>query len=109
MSAHERIWRSNACKFTQPGGKVAISTKLMTTSQGSDISHPEVVDVPATGHQRDKLSATNLSVHNGAQSTSSPSIIVRIEVTDTGCGIGKKESAKLFCTFSPFVPLHCLK
>ncbi|KZP17575.1 hypothetical protein FIBSPDRAFT_920629 [Athelia psychrophila] len=112
---------SNACKFTPSGGKLHISTKLVApdrdsaaslatdrTGSFSELSDEKVAgttSTPSTSNQLHLLSATHLSQHNEDHSkprTPLEWIVVRIEVTDTGCGIRSKDMAqsKLFSPFN---------
>ncbi|TFK48405.1 hypothetical protein OE88DRAFT_1713978 [Heliocybe sulcata] len=121
---------SNACKFTQSGGKLSVRTQLVMPSvappahssceppcsetdftdhtDGSKVPDSAVLDVEegfgdkVLGHH--VLSATHLSQHNLHHAQGNPLewIVVRIEVTDTGCGIKPKDMAhsKLFSAFN---------
>lgn len=99
------MFQSNAIKFTDPGGSVRISTILVSgratqdLEKGIGLAHdPDpVISVPVASKHKHALSETNLSIHNREHERSAPSIIVRIVVTDTGCGIAESESGKLFC------------
>ncbi|KAF8621809.1 hypothetical protein AX15_007483 [Amanita polypyramis BW_CC] len=96
---------SNACKFTPPGGKVSISTKLVMPASSLP-SEPDSSDLTmsvseVTKHQ---LSTTRLTMHD-MQQDSVPSlerIVVRIEITDTGSGIKASDLAhgRLFSAFN---------
>ncbi|KAI0773246.1 hypothetical protein BD413DRAFT_473180 [Trametes elegans] len=118
---------SNACKFTSAGGKLTITTKLVIP-QPPPKDDPEDIDernpdpdkaadgylspngTPAggNGHAHEdhpRLSATHLTQHNVLHSKPAPPlewIVVRIEVTDTGCGIRPKDmvQSKLFSAFN---------
>jgi osomolarity two-component system, sensor histidine kinase SLN1 len=120
LSSHG-ITYSNACKFTPTGGKLIISTKLVAPSPSkyalsvrSESTHrTEASNVTTAAPTQDatdrhSLSASHLSQHNLHHSkphTPLEWIVVRIEVTDTGCGIKPKDIAqsKLFCKFSPVI------
>lgn len=111
---------SNACKFTPSGGTLKITTKLilptdpkteMTTGKDSPSSRDEVETPPIKlappGEvviSEQMLSLDNLEKPNGTSRSVDElrfkdRIIVRIEVTDTGCGIKPKDmdQSKLFC------------
>lgn len=122
-------WRpcSNACKFTPAGGKLTIRTKLVIP----DLDPPADDDVPdeadpsgcadadadtaeetgngqrpslANGPDVHRLSKSHLTQHNTLHAKPAPPlewIVVRIEVTDTGCGIRPKDmvQSKLFCEY----------
>jgi hypothetical protein len=82
---------SNACKFTPKGGTVSISTKLILPTSSISYEQGNSPDASATlpDSNQHPLSATRLALHD-MQQGSVPSlerIIVRVEVTDTGCGI----------------------
>lgn len=70
--------------------------------------HGPRVGSNGNGHPSDgmpRLSATHLTQHNVLHSKPAPPldwIVVRIEVTDTGCGIRSKDmvQSKLFCECS---------
>ncbi|KAF5351333.1 hypothetical protein D9758_008026 [Tetrapyrgos nigripes] len=90
---------SNACKFTAAGGTVSVTTRLIVPSIPAGGGNPDTVE--------DCLSVSRLAQHNidhhGTDSTApDPSIVVRIEVTDTGCGISRREAqrGRLFTPFS---------
>lgn len=112
---------SNATKFTPAGGRISITTKLIHPTPG-EIAYSEGPSTPATdgappsagpslpkrgvhgpGHS---LSATHLSQHNLANGVDPDgelkSIVVRIEVTDTGYGITRRdfEECNLFSAFN---------
>ncbi|KAJ7255430.1 hypothetical protein B0H12DRAFT_1113322 [Mycena haematopus] len=100
---------SNATKFTPTGGRITISTKLIHPTP-EEIAYSEDPSTPAAeiadptngpnpppakrGHGH-ALSTTHLSQHNLANgidpSPELKSIVVRIEVTDTGYGITKRD------------------
>ncbi|KAK7056490.1 hypothetical protein VNI00_003046 [Paramarasmius palmivorus] len=94
---------SNACKFTSEGGTVSISTRLILPSVGPDgvAVHDDSMDTMAA-----QLSASRLAQHNinhaKDKTAPPPTILVRIEVSDTGCGIEPSELArgKLFSAFN---------
>ncbi|KAI0628055.1 hypothetical protein C8Q77DRAFT_1245956 [Trametes polyzona] len=114
---------SNACKFTPSGGKLTITTRLVipapppkedTADEGAehngDYLSPNGVHGEQNGNGRSpdempRLSATHLTQHNVMHSKPMPPlewIVVRIEVTDTGCGIRPKDmvQSKLFSAFN---------
>jgi len=109
---------SNACKFTPSGGKLFISTRLVipspskyAPSEESQSTHvtktSKVTTTPPTSavDHLHTLSANHLSQHNLHHSKPHQPlewIVVRIEVTDTGCGIKPKDIAqsKLFSPFN---------
>ena len=106
---------SNACKFTPPGGLLRIATRLILpacshrnllaenglregeSTEKADKTGKELGDVP-------RLSAHSLDRHNRWHTPQRDWIVVRIEVTDTGYGIPRKEmvQSNLFCTLPPF-------
>ncbi|KAH8995058.1 hypothetical protein EDB86DRAFT_2804879 [Lactarius hatsudake] len=108
---------SNACKFTPPGGRLRIATRLIVPAcshhgpstdqwaeEGGETEkgkHAKVgtVEVP-------ELSESSLDQHNRSHEPRRSWIVVRIEVTDTGYGIPPKEmvQSKLFCTYIFFSP-----
>ncbi|KAJ3920026.1 hypothetical protein F5877DRAFT_38979 [Lentinula edodes] len=89
---------SNACKFTPEGGSVTVKTKLLSPSIDDTSGQPR------TGAEtHDKLSASRLAQHDYHHATDdNETIVVRVEVTDTGCGIEESELAgsKLFSAFN---------
>ncbi|KAJ6581787.1 hypothetical protein B0H19DRAFT_1116492 [Mycena capillaripes] len=112
---------SNATKFTPAGGRITISTKLVRPTP-EEIAYSEVPSMPATpaaevdrplgsptlakrGHGH-ALSTSHLSQHNLANgadpSGELKSIVVRIEVTDTGYGITRRDmdECNLFSAFN---------
>ncbi|KAI0091448.1 hypothetical protein BDY19DRAFT_983786 [Irpex rosettiformis] len=122
---------SNACKFTPTGGKLMITTKLVLptpnrifanwpevykeskhfSGPGDELPSVEILDPsslqsPESSESEKKLglSTTLLNQHDVLLSKPPPLewIVVRIEVTDTGCGIRQKDMAqtKLFSAFN---------
>ncbi|KAI0642307.1 hypothetical protein C8Q79DRAFT_1003202 [Trametes meyenii] len=114
---------SNACKFTHAGGKLTITTKLVIPQPppkgetvepredgyfAASAAHAGVATGNGRGLGEDdhpKLSATHLTQHNVLHSKPAPPlewVVVRIEVTDTGCGIRPKDmvQSKLFSAFN---------
>lgn len=101
----------NACKFTPAGGKITITTKLVIPSPEDMARRLEKSTVPNSpvteGVPGTQLSAEYLNLHNlGSEpKKTSDRVVVRIEVTDTGYGIERKEMdrIKLFSEPFPFV------
>lgn len=99
---------TNAIKFTDCGGSVRITTQLVSglrkdkpSALGKDQNESDpVISVPVPSKHNQALSESNLSLHNHEQLKTAPSVIVRIVVTDTGCGIAHSESRKLFSPFT---------
>jgi osomolarity two-component system sensor histidine kinase SLN1 len=99
----------NACKFTPAGGKISIKTKLVLPSPADlarSFRKPIVTSAPrAEGDPDTELSAEHLDLHNsgGEQKRALDRIVVRIEVSDTGYGIERKEMhrIKLFSESCP--------
>ncbi|KAJ3767871.1 hypothetical protein FB446DRAFT_753512 [Lentinula raphanica] len=91
---------SNACKFTSEGGTVTVKTKLVTPCiHGPLVTETEKDDLKAY----DGLSALRLAQHDyDHASNDDGTIVVRVEVTDTGCGIEESEltGSKLFSAFN---------
>ena len=91
----------NACKFTPPGGKITITTKLVIPSPedlGRRLETPTTLDSPsAEGDAGTQLSAKHLVLHNlGSEPKKTlERVVVRIEVTDTGYGIEQKEMNRI--------------
>ena len=110
---------SNACKFTPPGGLLRIATRLILpacshrnllaenglregeSTEKADKTGEELGDVP-------RLSAHSLDRHNRWHTPQRDWIVVRIEVTDTGYGIPRKEmvQSNLFCTLPLFASIR---
>lgn len=100
---------SNACKFTPPGGLLRIATRLIlpacshrnlsADTEKTKREDEEISDVPG-------LSAHSLEKHNLSYAPQRNWVVVRIEVTDTGCGIPPKEmvQSKLFCESNSVFP-----
>lgn len=109
---------SNACKFTPPGGKLRIATRLIipacshhnsSANQYAEGDRSEEGKCPKDGTvEMSELSESSLHQHNRSHEPRRSWIVVRIEVTDTGYGIPPKEmvQSKLFCTFNFFVTLE---
>jgi osomolarity two-component system sensor histidine kinase SLN1 len=109
---------SNACKFTPPGGRLRIATRLIMpacshhgSSTGQYAEEVEVEKgkrVQGGTPEMPELSASSLDQHNRSHEPRRSRIVVRIEVTDTGYGIPPKEmvQSKLFCAFK-FLSGHC--
>lgn len=77
---------SNACKFTEPGGRITLRTKLVIPS----------------AENRAKVSIDQTeSSESSDESRVLEHIVVRIEVQDTGVGIGQRdmEEKRLFSAF----------
>ncbi|KAJ7117732.1 hypothetical protein C8R44DRAFT_791352 [Mycena epipterygia] len=107
---------SNATKFTPAGGRITISTKLVHPTS-DEIAYSEGPSTPAAeidppvagpfkrGHGH-ALSASHLSQHNLANgadpSAELKTIVVRIEVSDTGYGITRRDmdECNLFSAFN---------
>ena len=101
------VFESNACKFTQTGGKISVSTKLITPVLPHKTA-PSTSDIarapPMSGDDKlPSLSSSHLSEHDLHTQSKLPLdwIAVRIEVSDTGCGIQRADmvGCKLFCKF----------
>ncbi|KAI0831876.1 hypothetical protein BC628DRAFT_1407464 [Trametes gibbosa] len=111
---------SNACKFTSAGGKLTVTTKLVipapppkeeSEEEGEEgLPRSSGANENASGNGKlpddiPRLSATHLTQHNVLHSKPAPPlewIVVRIEVTDTGCGIRLKDmvQSRLFSAFN---------
>ncbi|KAJ7902547.1 histidine kinase [Mycena olivaceomarginata] len=100
---------SNACKFTQAGGKLTIATRLVIPAPPP----PPCPETPTTGASPhtplppSELTASALHMHNESQPADGKDkpverIVVRIEVRDTGSGIPPKDmvECKLFSAFN---------
>lgn len=109
---------SNACKFTQPGGRLSIATRLVVPACSHRILSPDfgakVGESNTNTEKRNEgmndvpgLSAQSLDMHNRRHEPRRDWVVVRIEVTDTGCGIPPKEmlQSKLFCASRSICPL----
>ena len=94
---------SNACKFTQPGGRLSITTRLVVPAcshrDSSAESNTKAENRSEGVNNAPALSAQSLDMHNRRNEPRRDWIVVRIEVADTGCGIPPKEmlQSKLFC------------
>ena len=87
----------NACKFTPAGGKILITTKLVIPSP-EDLKKPTAPNSPsAEGDPGTQLSTEYLDLHNRGsnQKKTLERVVVRIEVTDTGYGIERKEMHRI--------------
>jgi signal transduction histidine kinase len=106
---------SNACKFTPPGGRLRIATRLVVPacshhnlsadSGAKEGTNSEKMESRNEGMSDAlELSAHLLDRHNRWHAPQRDWIVVRIEVTDTGYGIPPKEmvQSKLFCALHPF-------
>ncbi|KAI9458429.1 hypothetical protein BJY52DRAFT_430616 [Lactarius psammicola] len=101
---------SNACKFTPPGGRLRIATRLIVPAcSHHDSSADQCAEVGEKGKRAKdgtvemrELSASSLDQHNRSHEPRRSWIVVRIEVTDTGYGIPSKEmvQSKLFSAFN---------
>lgn len=91
----------NACKFTPAGGKISITTKLVIPSPEDSVrslKRPTVPNSPsAEGDLGTQLSIEYLDLHNlgSEQKKTLERVVVRIEVTDTGYGIERKEMHRI--------------
>ncbi|KAF5379640.1 hypothetical protein D9757_009182 [Collybiopsis confluens] len=107
---------SNACKFTPEGGSVTVKTRLVVPtpdgiacvnignqcSFGGDNTSEKIAGGTDGDGVVDGLSAMRLAQHDYDHgSGKDDSIVVRVEVTDTGCGIDSSELSgpKLFSAF----------
>jgi len=105
---------SNACKFTPPGGRLLIATRLIVPpcshheeSAGDEANEGESGEMAENRNEgvgmsdAPGLSAHSLDKHNRWHEPPRDWIVVRIEVTDSGCGIPPKEmvQSNLFCMF----------
>ncbi|KAI0091493.1 hypothetical protein BDY19DRAFT_904154 [Irpex rosettiformis] len=114
---------SNACKFTPHGGSLTIKTRLvlpirpvrsvsssvkgankLPMTPGTIDTTTSFTDTPKSEYDEQQLSAARLDQHNSIHNKAPPieCIVVRIEVTDTGCGIRRKDmvQSKLFSAFN---------
>ncbi|KAI0246901.1 hypothetical protein BJV78DRAFT_91293 [Lactifluus subvellereus] len=104
---------SNACKFTPPGGRLRIATRLIVPTcshhnLSADSSAKEGKNSEKMEGRNERmsdaleLSAHLLDRHNRWHAPQRDWIVVRIEVTDTGYGIPPKEmvQSKLFSAFN---------
>ncbi|KAI9455208.1 hypothetical protein F5148DRAFT_1277243 [Russula earlei] len=106
---------SNACKFTPPGGRLRITTRLIvpaclhhdeSTDDGAKVGESiEIAEKRSEGMRMGD--APGLPMHsfdrdNGLHEPQRDWIVVRVEVTDTGYGIPPKEmvQSKLFSAFN---------
>lgn len=107
---------SNAAKFTPTGGKIAVRTKLLTEGFGSvddEKINPPLPDTPDEVEEtttnpleqfpQPGLTGDRLRMHDGPTRMVPPgSIVIRIEVEDTGVGIKRKDMVDNRL-FSPYV------
>ncbi|KAI9430179.1 hypothetical protein H4582DRAFT_1530726 [Lactarius indigo] len=101
---------SNACKFTPPGGRLCIATRLIVPACSHHGPPTDQCVEGRDGTEKGKrtkvgtaeLSASLLDQHNRSHEPRRSWIVVRIEVTDTGYGIPPKEmvQSKLFSAFN---------
>ncbi|KAH9958812.1 hypothetical protein BC827DRAFT_1135669 [Russula dissimulans] len=106
---------SNACKFTPPGGRLLIATRLIVppcshneesaddkANEGESSEMAENRNEGMGMSDAPGISAHSLDRHNRWHEPPRDWIVVRIEVTDTGCGIPPKEmvQSKLFSAFN---------
>ncbi|KAF8579926.1 hypothetical protein K439DRAFT_1522413 [Ramaria rubella] len=97
---------SNACKFTASGGKINVRTRLVVPSLPNPLEPS--IDLSSGGittallPESNRLSAHHLHEHNSMHTSPLESIVVRIEIQDTGAGIRSCDLVdnKLF---SPYV------
>lgn len=108
----------NACKFTPPGGKLTIATRLVLPSppqRNGVFIEPSNFAADADAAERALGSDTNYSEtirgppEIGVPAAMKDQMVVRIEVVDTGWGIKPREMQenKLFCA-CPFASLFFL-
>lgn len=98
---------SNACKFTPFGGKLSIKTRLIVPHIPPDtdpLVDPRENLLDVADNSQPPLSTDYLTQHNiqhGKPPAPLETIVVRIEVSDTGYGIKAQDMAqsKLFCKF----------
>ncbi|KDQ26517.1 putative Tco5 histidine kinase [Pleurotus ostreatus PC15] len=101
---------SNACKFTPSGGTLTITTRLILPTSPPDYATGEAPSESTTtrpsmeNQTHHSLSTSHLSQHNRHHTDAPPLewIVVRIEVSDTGCGIRRRDmtESKLFSAFN---------
>ncbi|KII85995.1 hypothetical protein PLICRDRAFT_667467 [Plicaturopsis crispa FD-325 SS-3] len=105
---------SNACKFTPSGGKLTIRTRLVLPAAGSEDatlwsgSSRDAESSPGSPSsetdQSHALSKRHVSEHNlnHSKANTPETIVVRIEVCDTGYGIHSRdmEQSRLFSAFN---------
>ncbi|KAJ8516509.1 hypothetical protein ONZ45_g6212 [Pleurotus djamor] len=98
---------SNACKFTPTGGKLTVKTQLVLPNSPPEYMNEYDIppDEPASSSSDLPLSTRHLSQHNINHNDAPPHlewIVVRIEVSDTGCGIKRRDmvESNLFSAFN---------
>ncbi|KAG8733550.1 hypothetical protein FRC11_005303 [Ceratobasidium sp. 423] len=103
---------SNACKFTEPGGRITLRTKLIIPGPESrarlSSEHRTSTDSSHKGdttHSHGQVHITPPMLRNSSNESDSDRllehIVVRIEVQDTGVGFGQRdmEEKRLFSAF----------